>query len=62
MKCCKSCYWWEYSLDGIHVYKCRLNPDKRFNHLRCHGQFCRDYIPEKDVWKINKILNKEKES
>ena len=59
MKCCKKCWWWQYSFDNIHNYKCKLNPSDRFDNLNFHGWFCKNFLSEE---KALKKIKEDKEA
>lgn len=56
---CKNCYWCRIGLTTKYTYKCKLNPQKRFNIPIFNGIFCKNRISEEDA--LKKIEEREKE-
>ncbi len=48
---CKNCYWCRIGLTTKYIYKCKLNPQKRFNIPILHGLFCKNKISEENALK-----------
>lgn len=49
MKSCKNCFWCRIALSLNKNYKCKLEPNKRFNYSSLHGWFCKNYYKDPEV-------------
>ena len=46
---CKNCYWCQTSLSTKKMWKCKLNPVRRFDYPGLHGWFCKERATEEEV-------------